>query len=199
MERAAAVHSDDLVRRSVLGDREAFATLVRRHQQEIHRFFQRTCATEEDARDQTQLAFVRAYRGLDRFEGRSSFRTWLFRIATNLARNYHRDRGRRPEVSLTDRQGRGERDVEAPAAGVDRHLERREEHEALRRAVAALSPRQRSVVTWRIDHDLAFAEIAEVEGITVNNAKVTYCHAVKKLRKAMTGDATRDRRGREAP
>ena len=196
MNRVAAREAEDLVRRSVAGDQEAFSILVRRHQPEIYRFLRRNCRTDEDARDQCQLTFLRAYRNLSGFEGRASFRTWLFRIATNLARNYHRDRARKPEVSLTEGEGKGDSGSPATAAGRERQLEAKaatdrerlesgENREILRRAVETLPPRQRAVVVWRIYHDLTFAEIAEVEQITANNAKVSYCHAVKNLKRTL--------------
>jgi RNA polymerase sigma-70 factor (ECF subfamily) len=121
----------------------------------------------------------------------------LFHIAGNLARNYHRDRGRKPEVSLTARHDGAEREIMSGAAAADHHIERHQERAALRRAVADLPPRQRAVVTWRIDHDLPFSEIAEVEGITENNAKVTFCHAVKNLKQALAGQSAGDGEGRE--
>lgn len=189
MDEAARRDAQTLVRRSVEGDREAFEMLVRLHQEEIHRFFRRACRSDEDARDQTQLAFVRAYRSLAGFEGRASFRTWLFRIATNLARNYHRDRGRRPEVPLTVRgaDGGGQRERAIPAGGrsVLESMEHGERRGVLREAVRSLPPRQRAVVVWRIYHDMSYAEIAQVESITANNAKVSFCHAVKNLKKAL--------------
>lgn len=197
MNPLVAPEAEDLVRRSAAGDREAFAILVRRHQPEIYRFFRRSCRTDEDARDQCQLAFLRAYKNLPGFEGRASFRTWLFRIATNLARNYHRDRARKPEVSLTEGD-RGdesasypsiqtrEQELEADDATVLERLEHGESRELLRQAVATLPPRQRAVVVWRIYHDLSFADIARVEEITANNAKVSFCHAVKNLKRALT-------------
>jgi RNA polymerase sigma-70 factor, ECF subfamily len=196
MNRVATREAEDLVERSVAGDRDAFAVLVRRHQPEIYRFLRRNCRTDEDARDQCQLTFLRAHRNLAGFEGRASFRTWLFRIATNLARNYHRDRSRKPEVSLTEGEGRDagtsssasgvrERELESTDANVLDRLERGENKETLRRAVATLPARQRAVVVWRIYHDLSFAEIAEVEQITANNAKVSYCHAVKNLKRTL--------------
>ncbi len=196
MNPLVARQGEDRVRRAAEGDREAFEALVRLHQPEIHRFFRRNCRTEEDARDQCQLAFLRAYKNLPGFEGRASFRTWLFRIATNLARNYHRDRARKPEVSLTEGD-RGdesssyptiqtrERELESDDATVLERLEHGECKEMLRQAVDSLPPRQKAVVTWRIYHDLTFAQIAEVEAITANNAKVSFCHAVKTLKRTL--------------
>jgi len=190
MNQAAKQDLEDVVRRAASGDRAAFEALVRQHQPEIYRFFRRACRSDEDARDQCQLAFVRAYRSLAGFEGRSSFRTWLFRIATNLSRNYYRDQGRRREVSLAVEDDSSsakakERDVvDSRPSTLDR-MELGEKRGQLRDAVDTLPPRQRAVVTLRIYHDLSFAEIAEVEDITTNNAKVSFCHAVRNLKKAV--------------
>jgi RNA polymerase sigma-70 factor, ECF subfamily len=192
MTQAATQELKDTVRRAASGDREAFEALVRKHQPEIYRFFRRACRSDEDARDQCQLTFVRAYRSLSGFEGRSSFRTWLFRIATNLSRNYYRDQGRRCEVPLAREEDSGssrpmERDiVDHKPSTLDR-LELGEKRDQLRDAVDTLPPRQRSVVLLRIYHDLTFAEIAEVESITANNAKVSFCHAVRNLKKTVAG------------
>jgi len=191
MEPSATRDSADLVRRAVEGDREAFAVLVKLHQPEIYRFFRRCCRTEEDARDQCQLTFVRAFGNIRKFEGRSSFRTWLFRIATNLSKNYYRDRGRRPEVPLTavddDDSGPGrERDVpDDKQVDTLRRMETLQMRSALRQAVETLPPRQQAVVVLRIYHEMSFAEIADAESITANNAKVSFCHAVKNLKKVM--------------
>jgi RNA polymerase sigma-70 factor, ECF subfamily len=190
MKQAATRDGEDLVRRAAAGEAEAFAVLVRAHQPEIHRFFRRACRTDEDARDQCQLAFVRAYKSLESFEGRCSFRTWMFRIATNLSRNYYRDQGRRQEVPLAaeedpDGGGRMEREIPDAAPGSLERMEAGEMKQQLRDAVELLPPRQKTVVMLRIYHDMTFAEIAETEQITTNNAKVSYCHAVKKLRAAV--------------
>jgi len=193
MTQAARQELEDIVRRAAAGDREAFEVLVRQHQPEIYRFFRRACRSEEDARDQCQLTFVRAFRSLSGFEGRSSFRTWLFRIATNLSRNYYRDQGRRREVPLTQEEGSSsskvrEKDVvDLKPSTLDR-MELGEKRGQLRDAVATLPPRQQSVVVLRVYHDLSFAEIAEVESITANNAKVSFCHAVRNLRKAVAAN-----------
>lgn len=196
MNQAAKQDLEDIVRRAAAGDRAAFEALVRQHQPEIYRFFRRACRSDEDARDQCQLTFVRAYRSLAGFEGRSSFRTWLFRIATNLSRNYYRDQGRRREVSLaveddSSSANAKERDVADRRPSTLDRLELGERRGQLREAVDTLPPRQRAVVTLRVYHDLSFAEIAEVEDITTNNAKVSFCHAVRNLKKAVAAGASR--------
>src|SRR5258705_12038478 len=69
------------------GDREAFGRLVRRHQRRVYAAALHILGNHSDADDATQEAFVRAYRGLSTFDGRSDFFTWLYRITVNTALN----------------------------------------------------------------------------------------------------------------
>jgi RNA polymerase sigma-70 factor (ECF subfamily) len=82
----------DLVDRARSGDAEAFGSLVRRHQQRIHRLAVHMLRDRAEAEDVTQETFIRAYRALSRFDGRSEPYTWLYRIAINLSLNRLRAR-----------------------------------------------------------------------------------------------------------
>lgn len=86
----------DIVEKARNGDVEAFGQLVRRHQQRIHRVVLHLLKDTAEAEDVTQEAFIRAYRALDRFDGRSEPFTWLYRIAINLALNSLRSRRTSP-------------------------------------------------------------------------------------------------------
>ena len=83
-----------------LGDRDAFQRLAEPYRRELQLHCYRMLGSLQDAEDLVQEAFLRAWRGLDGFEGRSSFRTWLYRIATNVCLNALAGRARRvlPEV-----------------------------------------------------------------------------------------------------
>src|SRR5690606_24140970 len=74
---------EDLIQRSRAGDSDAFAALVEEHRDAMYHLAWRMVGSPEDAADLVQEAFVRAYRSLDRFEGRSSFRTWVHRITVH--------------------------------------------------------------------------------------------------------------------
>jgi RNA polymerase sigma-70 factor (ECF subfamily) len=89
---------DVLVERTRDGDRRAFSELVRRHQAVVYRSCYRILGNREDAKDASQEAFVRAYRKLDTFRGRSAFRTWIVRVAMNVSLNERS----RPGFSRTD-------------------------------------------------------------------------------------------------
>ncbi len=82
----------DLVDRARAGDEQAFAQLVRRHQQRIHRLALHILRDRAEAEDVSQETFIRAYRALTRFDGRSEPYTWFYRIAVNLSLNVIRSR-----------------------------------------------------------------------------------------------------------
>ena len=82
----------ELVKRARDDDRKAFSELVLRHQLVVYRACYRILGDREDAKDASQEAFVRAYRKLYTFRGRSAFKTWMLRLAINVSLN---ERGRR--------------------------------------------------------------------------------------------------------
>ena len=169
------VSDEGLIKRHLDGDPSAFTELVRRHQKAMYFFALRMTRSEEDARDLSQKAFIRAFKALDRFEGRSSFSTWMHRIIGNLCRNHHRDTTRVEFVPMEE-----DRAPQKPfALGA---LVRNEERSQLRAAVELLPPRQRSVLQQRVYEELSFKEIAAREGISEGNARVSYHLAVKALR-----------------
>jgi len=94
-EARAADPDQALVGAAVAGDRAAFEALVRRHQTRIVNYAMALVKDPADAEDVAQETFIRAYRSLARFRGDSSFKTWLYTIATNAARTGLERRGRR--------------------------------------------------------------------------------------------------------
>jgi RNA polymerase sigma-70 factor (ECF subfamily) len=125
----------------------------------------------DEAEDLAQRTFLRVLDHVADLRPDQPFRAYLFRVAANLCKNHRRDRARLLfGVSL---------EVAAPEA---EPLEAKERRVQLRTLLAKLPLRQRQIVTLRIDAELPFAEIAESLSITENNAKVTFHHAMKRLR-----------------
>jgi RNA polymerase sigma-70 factor (ECF subfamily) len=174
----------------LVGDDEAFGDLVRLHEKLVLSLVRRYARTPEDARDLAQRAFLRAFEAARRAlrrapQGSLSFRRWLIRIAVNLAKNHLRDETRFRSTPLEsveeDRLGT------QPAGSAE--LERRERSDRVRRAVLSLPRRQREVLTLRVDAELPFAEIAESLSITENAARVSFHHAVRRLREIVQEDS----------
>ena len=82
----------DLITRTAAGENEAFDELVLKYQKPLYSLLYRMVSNHEDASDILQKTFIKAFTGLGSFERRSSFKTWLYQIAINLAKNVYRDR-----------------------------------------------------------------------------------------------------------
>ena len=167
----------------LVGDDEAFGTLVRRHEKLVLSLVRRYARTPEDARDLAQRAFLRAFEAARRTLRRGPlgavpFRRWLIRNAVNLAKNHARDAARFRMVPV---EAVGEERLASAPSGTA-ELERAERRERVRRAVLQLPRRQREVLTLRVDGELSFSEIAEALKTTENAARVNFHHALQRLK-----------------
>jgi len=168
------------------GDEQAFNELVRRHQERVYWVARRVLGTHEEADDVVQDVFLRAYEGLRRFRGDASLSTWLYRIAMNLSLNALRKKRVRRMLHLEELG----QEPASRADATDGPLLRREEDEALRRAVDALPEKQKQVFILRYYEELSYAEIALILKKSEGGLKANYFHAVQKIQKAMKRDIT---------
>jgi RNA polymerase sigma-70 factor (ECF subfamily) len=174
---ASSPRPDDdstLVRRAREGDLGAFDLLVLRHQDSVFGLVSRWVGETEAARELTQDAFLRAWRGLAVFRGEARFSTWLFRIAWNLCldhRGSSGERRRRVETSIEAEEMAG-RAVVSAEPGPDGRLEEKELSHAFARALDGLDPAHRTAFLLRHQEGLGPAEIGSVLGISAANAKV---------------------------
>jgi RNA polymerase sigma-70 factor (ECF subfamily) len=187
---SASVPTDEELCRAFLdGDEAAFGTLVERYRTLVISLVRRFAPRPEDAADLAQQAFLRALEASGRVFSRwrmtspTPFRSWLVRIALNLAKNHARQGYRWRPALLTEVEEAAADPRETPQES----LERRERERSLRAAVLALPRRQREVLALRVDGGLPFRDIAETLGITENNAKVQFHHAVKRLKAEVAG------------
>jgi RNA polymerase sigma-70 factor (ECF subfamily) len=147
----------DLVSRALIGDRGAFCSLVREHRAGVINVVYRMCGDSHLAEDAAQEAFVRAWQNLDKFKPKSSFRNWLYRIATNVA------------IDIL-RMDRDEMDIEtvpivSKMVGPEKAVEESQRSEMVKRAVLSLPPASRSVLVLREYEGLSYREIGETLGI----------------------------------
>ena len=150
------------------GDRLALERLLRLHYDRVHAVCRRIVGTSHDADDAAQEAMIRIVKGLRSFDGRSSFGTWVHRIASNTALDELRKRRRRPMLHVVGDDG------EVPEV-VDRLAERRVDSVADRLsiddAIASLPDDFRAAVVLRDVADLDYSEIAEVLGVPIGTVK----------------------------
>jgi len=154
-----------LVERVQAGEKAAFDLLVKRYQHKVIGLIGRYVQDHSEALDVAQETFIKAYRALDNFRGESAFYTWLYRIATNTAKNYLVTRSRRPpgtDVDIDDvLQAESEtelRDIETP----ENSLYRDELFSVMASALEALPEELRVAITLRELEGMSYEEIAVV-------------------------------------
>jgi RNA polymerase sigma-70 factor (ECF subfamily) len=150
------------------GDRSSLDQLLRRHYDRVFAVCRRVTGNEADAADAAQEAMISIVRGLANFDGRSSFGTWVYRIATNASLDELRRRRRRPLAGLSTRDD-APHEIADPDAGV--RIESIGDRMAIDVALATLTEEFRVAVVLRDVGDLDYAEIAEVLGVPVGTVK----------------------------
>lgn len=159
----------DLLAAAKDGSRTSLDQLLRRHYDRIYAVCRRVTGNDADAADAAQEAMIAIVRGLAKFDGRSSFATWAYRIATNASLDELRRRRRRPVASLPRDAQDNEQEHADPESGL--RLEWLGDRLLLDAALLALAEDFRVPVVLRDVGDLDYAEIAEVLGIPVGTVK----------------------------
>ncbi len=172
------------------GDHDAFRVLVERHSRSIFRLAYRMTGNEHDAEEVVQEAMLRAYRRLDRFESRSNFGTWLYRIGVNCALDLMRKRrsemDQRAQPSVRDEEEGAPSPMERVASSApapDRLALSVELREQVREAMATLSPVERTAFVMRHFDGCSIEEIGKAVGLNNGSTKNSVFRAVQKLRK----------------
>jgi RNA polymerase sigma-70 factor (ECF subfamily) len=172
----------DLVDKAKAGDLDAFGALVNRHQHRLVNFVRLMVSSAPDrdaAEDVAQEAFLRAYRALGQFRGQSTFKTWLYQIATNVARTQSarsRDRKETQEPEgIHERERPSTEDVEGRVIA----------HDQLRRALKELPDDWREALVLRDIEGLEYREIADVLGIPMGTVESRIFRGRKRLKAAL--------------
>ena len=183
------VDDDDaaLARRAGRGDDGALAVLLGRHADRVHALCRRVIGDPDDALDATQEALIAVARGIGRFDGRSAFTTWLYRVATNAALDELRRR-RRPPRPAGDVP-----DSRAGAAAIDDAVADRVDVD---RALGELPGEFRVAVVLRDLCDLDYAAIAAVLQVPVGTVRSRIARGRAALRAAVGNPVTAPRRPR---
>jgi RNA polymerase sigma-70 factor (ECF subfamily) len=169
------------------GDGEGFRTLVDRHSRSVFRLAYRMTGNEADAEDVVQETFLRAYRQLASYEERSSFSTWLYRIAANYALDLIRSKRRTVEQqSPQDEEGRDMFDQIAGAApSPDRLLFSVEVKRRFQAAMSELTDQERAAFEMRHFEGMSIEQIGSVLELGDSATKNSIFRAVRKLRGAL--------------
>ena len=159
------------VARCLRGDHSAFEHIVRRYQKVLFSVAHRMLGNYEDALDVTQNTFVRAYDGLETYDPKRRFFSWIYRIAVNECLNFRR--GRRETTTLPEDQSR--------EPGPGQLAEAAEESARIDSALIKLSEEHRIVVVLRHFAELTYSEIADVIGVPEKTVKSRLFEARQRL------------------
>lgn len=190
VRKAEAEQDRALVEQARNGDLAAFRKLVERHQRRAYAIALGLVRDENDARDVVQEAFLRVYRGLEAFQGGSSFFTWLYRIVTNLSIDLMRKPSRRESELDESRELRDEADIPL-LARIDRSdpldaVRRRQIAERIQSALDALPPYHRGVILMREIEGMSYEEMAAAMGVSKGTIMSRLFHARQKLQRALS-------------
>jgi RNA polymerase sigma-70 factor, ECF subfamily len=169
------------------GDRDAFRVLVDAHARSVFNVAYRMTGNREDADEIVQETFLRAYKSLDRFESRSKFSTWIYRIAVNRCLDFLEKKKITGSYTISDDPDPEENTIQLPAtdAGPDRILLSKEANKKISEAMEGLTPTERVAFTLRHLDGHSIEEISKVLKVRENAAKNTIFRAVRKLRTAL--------------
>jgi RNA polymerase sigma-70 factor (ECF subfamily) len=170
---------DRLIAACRSGKTEAFGVLVNRYQDRLYPTVFRLSGCAEDAFDLLQEAFLRAYEKLELFHGESSFYTWVYRIAINLALSDRRRR--RPESNGLPFDARDQREDDDPSIP----LQRAERDTLIQQALNALAPDHRTVVVMKEFDGLRYEEIGAMLGVPVGTVRSRLHRARGELRERL--------------
>ena len=164
---------NELIKDFQEGNEEAFNDLVNRYLSSTYRFFRKFTDSSEEAEDLAQNIFIKMYKALKKFRFDSEFKTYLFRANVNMSNTYLRRNKWRNMLHL---------DQAPEPTFVDSSVEDAWMKKELWDAIATLPKKQRLVMTMRLTNNHSYKEIAAILGISENSAKVSYHHAVERLK-----------------
>ncbi len=175
MEKGFIISTDlELIEEVKNGNRKAYSELVKRHQKVLLRMALRFVKSLDLAEDVVQESFIKAYEKLNLFEGRSSFKSWLFQIAVNTAKNKLRDNKRKTTDIDTVQM--------AVSAIAETSLVQAALATQIQEEVDKLPLKQKTALILRVYEDLSFKEISDIMDCPYDTAKANYRHALLKLK-----------------
>ena len=181
----------ELVRAARSGDARAMETLLERHFTMVRAVCHRIAGAHRDGDDATQEAMIRIVRSLDRFDGRSAFSTWAYRVASNAALDELRRRSRRPMLHVVDDDD--DRN-EPPDDLAERTITATADREALQQALRQIPEEFRVPVVLRDVADFDYDEIAESLGIPIGTVKSRIARGRRQLAALLGNHEPTDRR-----
>jgi len=153
---------------------QAFRALMTKYQERLYLHIRRMKIEHTDADDVLQNTFIKVFRNIKKFQGKSELYTWLYRIATNEAITFLRQKKRRQSTSIDDESTTYQ--LEA-----DTWFDGNEAQRKLKAAIDTLPNKQQRVFNMRYFDEMTYKDISAAVGTSVGGLKASYHHAVKKI------------------
>jgi RNA polymerase sigma-70 factor (ECF subfamily) len=185
-ERPTNIDPDQiLVERAQHGDTRAFDDLVRKYTPKLYGLVYNMTSNREDTSDLLQDIFAKAYRSLKRFQGKSTFYTWIYSISVNMTLNFLKKRGRYTKLSLDDVDNGIQNDpdfIQVTAGGNPlKDVNVHELQKRLNEAMMKLSEDHRTVVTLYDIQGLQHADISKILGVSEGTVRSRLFYAHRQL------------------
>ncbi|MEM9918326.1 MAG: sigma-70 family RNA polymerase sigma factor [Bacteroidota bacterium] len=161
---------------------KGFRLLMQKYQERVYWQIRRLVVEHEDANDVIQNTFIKVFKNIGSFEGKSQLYTWLYRIATNEAITFLNKKKRKAASSLDDEEALLANRLEA-----DTYFDGDKAQRMLQMALATLPEKQRLVFHMRYYDEMSYKDISEVLGTSVGGLKASYHHAAKKIENYLRG------------
>ena len=172
-----AVYDYKLIQRALqLGDQKAYAELLQRYRESVYFTMLRMCNNKDDAEDLTIEAFGRAFKRLEQYTPTYAFSTWLFKIASNNAIDFLRNKKKNTAMSLDSKTENEEgqefsKNIKASTLDPEEHIIKKQKVEMLREVVEKIIPRYKVLVKMRYYEELSYEEIAVKLDLPVGTVK----------------------------
>lgn len=181
---------DELVKKCKKGDRDAFSELVIMYQSKVVNMAYSLLSNREDAFDAAQEVFLRVYRGLDNFQEKSSFSTWIYRITTNVCSDFLRKRQRTlSTISVSgayDDDEDKELEIRDSAPTPEEYAQANEKQKAVMDALADIKYEYREIITLFDIEGMNYEEISKVLKIPTGTVKSRLNRARGAMRKKLS-------------
>ncbi len=179
-------HSDqEIIQRILAGEKRAYAELVDRHKDKAMTLAMRMLKNRQEAEEALQDAFVRAFNALPRFEWKSSFATWFYRIVYNVCATALGKRGEEIHYSLDDEESLVHVEAASDDYIPDLQFETSEVQRIVADVIQNLPPKYTSVLTMFFIQEMSYDEIVEVTGLPLGTVKVRLFRGRTLLRNAI--------------
>jgi len=155
---------------------KGFRLLMEKYQERLYWHIRRMVTEHDDANDVIQNTFIKVFKSIQRFEGKSKLYTWLYRIATNEAITFINKKKKKQTNSID-----GEDNNLVNQLKADEFFDGDEAQIRLQQAISELPEKQKEVFNLRYFNEMSYKEMSEIVGTSVGALKASYHHAVKKI------------------